>query len=81
MSFIDDLSSYTTIIYLIKSKDEVASKLKKYIVALKNKFGKTPKMFKFDNGGEYCNTVVKEILRKNRMFFKQLFHIPRNRMM
>ena len=63
VSFIDDFSRYC-IIYLMKNKNEVITKIKDYFCAVKVKFNRTPKILRSDRGGEYLNSNIKSYLSK-----------------
>ncbi|XP_064482818.1 uncharacterized protein LOC135395650 [Ornithodoros turicata] len=52
LTFIDDFCRYT-VLYLLKSEDEVASKLQEFLAMVKTKFGTYPKVLRADNGTEY----------------------------
>ncbi|HEY0222472.1 MAG TPA: DDE-type integrase/transposase/recombinase, partial [Lactovum miscens] len=54
VTFTDDFSRFT-MIYLMKNKSEVTSKLKQYVALTNNKFGRKIKTLRSDNGGEYLN--------------------------
>lgn len=61
--FVDDYSRFT-FIYLLKNKDETASKIKEYVASTTNKFSKKVKSIKSDNGLEYCNQEVINFLKE-----------------
>lgn len=50
-------------IYLLKNKYEVCSKLGEYVGATKNKFDRKIKMLRSDNGGENINKEIEEFLK------------------
>ncbi|GBM89165.1 Retrovirus-related Pol polyprotein from transposon TNT 1-94 [Araneus ventricosus] len=59
----DDYSRYS-MIYLLSKKDEVLSKLKEYIAMTRNKFGRTLKVLRSDNGGEYIGKEIEDFLKE-----------------
>ena len=61
--FVDDFSRYT-MIYLLSSKDEVASKLRDFVISTSNKFNKMVKTIRSDNGTEYVNQEVINFLKE-----------------
>uniref|UniRef100_A0AAV1TZQ1 Integrase catalytic domain-containing protein n=1 Tax=Peronospora matthiolae TaxID=2874970 RepID=A0AAV1TZQ1_9STRA len=52
VTFIDDKSRYC-VVYLLKSKSEVAAKFMEYAAMAETQTGKRVKYFQSDNGGEY----------------------------
>lgn len=64
LTFIDDYTRYT-IIYLLAKKDKTLGKLKEFIGITRNKFGRTIKTLRTDNGGEYTSKDVEEFLSSN----------------
>ena len=58
VTFIDDYSRYCTV-YLIKSKDEVISKIFQFWNYVKNQTGSFPKIIRSDRGGEYTSLKLK----------------------
>ncbi|GBN50530.1 Retrovirus-related Pol polyprotein from transposon TNT 1-94 [Araneus ventricosus] len=63
LTFVDDYSRYS-MIYLLSKKDEALSKLKEYIAMTRNKFGRTLKVFRSDNGGEYIGKEIEDFLKE-----------------
>ncbi|GBM35607.1 Retrovirus-related Pol polyprotein from transposon TNT 1-94 [Araneus ventricosus] len=59
----DDYSRYS-MIYLLSKKDEVLSKLKEYVAMTRNKFGRTLKVLRSDNGGEYIGKEIEDFLKE-----------------
>mmetsp|Transcript_14864 Transcript_14864/g.25335 ORF Transcript_14864/g.25335 Transcript_14864/m.25335 type:complete len:1270 (-) Transcript_14864:150-3959(-) len=70
ISFTDDYSRYTKV-YFMNNKKEVFSKLKCYLNEIFRHNGKKTKFIKSDNGMEYKQTKVKNILQKYNV--KQIF--------
>ena len=62
MTVIDDHSKYT-ILYLLKTKSEVATKIKEYVKFVQTKFNRTPKVIRSDRGGEYVNEEMTKFYR------------------
>jgi transposase InsO family protein len=56
-TFIDNYSRYTTL-YLLKRKSDVEDRFIEFVERLKTKFGKKPKMFRTDQGGE---SIAKDV--------------------
>ncbi|GBO07412.1 Retrovirus-related Pol polyprotein from transposon TNT 1-94 [Araneus ventricosus] len=63
LTFLDDYSRYS-MIYLLSKKDEVLSKLNEYIAMTRNKFGRTLKVLRSDNGGEYIGKEIEDFLKE-----------------
>ncbi|GBN77588.1 Retrovirus-related Pol polyprotein from transposon TNT 1-94 [Araneus ventricosus] len=63
LTFVDYYSRYS-MIYLLSKKDEVLSKLKEYIAMTRNKFGRTLKVLRSDNGGEYSGKEIEDFLKE-----------------
>ena len=61
--FIDDKSRYT-FVGLSKTKDLVFEKFKEYKCLIENHTGKRIKIFRSDNGTEYCNKVFDEYFKQ-----------------
>ncbi|GBN06736.1 Retrovirus-related Pol polyprotein from transposon TNT 1-94 [Araneus ventricosus] len=59
----DDYSRYS-MIYFLSKKGEVLSKLKEYIAMTRNKFGRTLKVLRSDNGGEYIGKEIEDFLKE-----------------
>lgn len=64
LTLIDDYSRYTHI-YLLERKCEVFQKIKEYTEEMKNKFNKTIKVLRSDNGGEYISKTMDEYFKMN----------------
>ena len=64
VTFIDGFSRYTWL-YLLKHKSDVFSVFKDLIAIIKNKFGKTIKILRSDNGTEYVNQEFGHFLASN----------------
>jgi hypothetical protein len=75
LTFIDDYSRYTKV-YLLHTKDEVAVKLQEYINHVRNKFGRTLKALRCDNGTEYTCQSTQVILKKEGIEFQTV--VPYN---
>ncbi len=56
--------------YLLRSKDEVSVKLQEYINCVRNKFGRTLKALRCDNGTEYTCQNTQAILKKEGIEFQ-----------
>lgn len=69
LTFIDDYSRYTCI-YLLHSKSEVSEKFREYVAYVSNKFGRKPKVLRSDNGTEYTNEEMQNILKVNGIQFQ-----------
>lgn len=67
ITFIDDYSKAANV-FAIKSKDEVYKCLVEYINEVENKIGKTIKKLRCDNGKEYLNKNIYQIVREKRIF-------------
>ena len=61
LTMIDDHSKYT-VVYLLKHKSEVSSKIKDYVKYVQTKFQITPKTIRSDRGGEYTAENLKTFL-------------------
>ena len=61
MTMIDDHSRYT-VVYLLKHKSEVSSKIQEYVKYVQTKFRDTPKIIRSDRGGEYIGKKLKVFL-------------------
>ena len=75
VTFIDDYSRYTTV-YLLHIKDELSVKLQEYINHTRNKFGRTLKALRCDNGIEYTCQTTQAILKKEGIEFQTV--VPYN---
>ena len=64
LTFIDDFSRFT-FVYLIKEKSEVIDKFKDFLHFVKNQYGKSIKVLRSDNGGEYVSNEFSNLLRNN----------------
>ena len=64
ITFIDDYSKYCHT-YLLNSKDEAAEKFMEFVAMVQNKFNKTPKILRTDNGGEYIYHELENYLKKH----------------
>jgi hypothetical protein len=62
MTMIDDHSKYT-VLYLLKNKSEVQTKIKEYVKFVQTKFKRTPKVIRSDRGGEYTSHELTQFLR------------------
>ena len=63
VSFIDDFSRYTWIYFLI-NKSEVFDKLKEFKALVENQTKKKIKVFRTNNGGEFCRNEFEEFYKK-----------------
>ena len=54
MTFIDDFSSYT-FVYFMKSKSDVLTKLKEFVLLMENLTDKKVKTLRSDNGGVHID--------------------------
>lgn len=59
--FKDDTTSYRYV-YFMKHKSDVFERFKEFERAIANKFERTMKVLRIDNGTEYCNSAMKEYL-------------------
>lgn len=64
ITFIDHKSRYTWV-YLLKYKSDAFACFKRFTFFVANQFGKTIKILRTDNGGEYVNHVFKDFLVSN----------------
>lgn len=64
VSFMDDYTHFT-VVYCLKTKDEVFSKFKEYYQLTKSKFNRTIHKLRVDNGGEYCGKVFQQYCAEN----------------
>lgn len=62
VTFIDDKSRYT-FVYLMRTKSEVFEKFKTFEALIRNKYMKTIKILRSDNGGEYLSTEFDKFLK------------------
>lgn len=67
LTFIDDYSKAAKV-FTIKSKDEVYKCLVEYINEVENKTGKTIKKLRCDNGKEYLNKNIYQLVREKGIF-------------
>lgn len=58
ISATDDCSRHAWMIFL-KAKNEAFEKIKAHIAYLENRYGRTPKILRFDNGTEFFNNEMK----------------------
>jgi transposase InsO family protein len=70
VTFIDDKSRYT-FVYLLRAKSEVFEKFKEFEALVKNKYMKSIKILRSDNGGEYMSKDFDNFL-KSKGIEKQL---------
>ena len=61
VTFKDDASGFRHV-YFMKHKSDVLVRFKEFERAVANKFGKTIKTFRSDNGTEYCSHGMREYL-------------------
>lgn len=59
MTLIDDFSRFTTV-YLLKTKDEAAGKIKEFVRRCENLFGRKPVTIRSDGGGEYTGRELRK---------------------
>jgi transposase InsO family protein len=69
VTFIDDKSRYT-LVYLIRTKSEVFEKFKNFEALVRNKYQKTIKILRSENGGEYLSTEF-DLFLKSKGIQKQ----------
>lgn len=60
LTFIDDFSR-KIFIYFLKSKEEVVNKFVEFKVWVENQFDRKIKIFRTDNGTEFCNKEIEKI--------------------
>lgn len=63
VSFIDDCSRFT-VIFLMRSKDQVAEKFREYEAIASAKFGRGISRFRCDNGGEYKSRAFTDFCKQ-----------------
>ena len=63
VTMIDDFSRYC-VVYFLKKKSEVTERIKEYVQFVKTLFGRTPKVIRSDQGGEYQNEVLDRFCRE-----------------
>jgi transposase InsO family protein len=63
VSFIDDFSRNTWI-YFLRYKSEVFDKFKDFKALVENQTKKKIKVFRIDNGGEFCRSEFEELCKK-----------------
>ncbi len=63
VTFIDDYSHYT-VVYFLKEKSEVFTKFKEFEAKVTNQMGKTIKVLRLDNGGEYTLKEFEQFLKQ-----------------
>lgn len=62
--FEDDFSKMT-FVYFLKSKDETFEKFKEFKALVENQKNKQIKIFRTDNGGEFCSKEMESFLKRN----------------
>jgi transposase InsO family protein len=65
-----DVHSKCCAVYLLKSKDEIQSKIIEYLEFVKNYFEKKVKVFRTDRGSEYMSGKVQDYLRSEGIQFQ-----------
>jgi hypothetical protein len=63
VSFIDDFSRNTWI-YFLRNKSEVFDKFKEFKALVENQTKNKIKVFRTDNGGEFCKNEFEEFRKK-----------------
>uniref|UniRef100_A0A2M4CV35 Putative pol polyprotein n=1 Tax=Anopheles darlingi TaxID=43151 RepID=A0A2M4CV35_ANODA len=63
MCIIDDYSRMT-FLYLLKHKSEAEDKIREFVAFCKTQIGKTPRVIRSDNGGEYTGNQLKNFLKR-----------------
>jgi hypothetical protein len=63
VTFIDD-SSHKTLIYFLKTRDEVLSKLIEFKALVENQTGRKVKALRLDNGGKYTFAKFDSLCRE-----------------
>jgi GAG-pre-integrase domain len=63
--FVDDCT-LMTLLYLLKTKEKVASIIKFFCDLIKNQYGKEIGVFRSDNGGEFQNRELKSFFPRKR---------------
>lgn len=66
LTVIDDYSRYTTL-YLIKHKYEVKEKIRSFVKEMETQYGKTVKIIRSDNGGEYTSKSLSKYYETKRI--------------
>ena len=53
------------LLFILKEKNEVTEKYKEFVNEIKTQFGKSIKVLRSDNGGEYVSQDLLQILKEN----------------
>lgn len=69
VTFADDFSQYTKV-YFMKTKDEVTSKFIKFKALVENQMGKKIKILRSNNGRDYVNCDLENILKANSIRYE-----------
>ena len=64
VTFIDDATKFCWV-YCLKSKDETFDVFRKFKAEVENQFNAKIKIFRTDNGGEFCSNVFETFLESN----------------
>jgi len=77
ITFLDDFTHFTTLVYLLKSKNEVAEKLKDFAQKIEAKWNFKIAKIRGDNGREYINnTVIQWCKNKGIEIDTTVLHTP-----
>ena len=63
MTMIDDHSRYC-VVYFLKEKSEVPTKIEEYVAHVKTLFGRKPKAIRSDQGGEYSSKQLRSFYKR-----------------
>lgn len=69
VTFIDDASGFRHV-YFLKYKSDMSKRFREYRRMVENKFGRTMKVLRSDNGREYCNAKIAQYLSTHDIRFE-----------
>ncbi|KMQ87247.1 retrovirus-related pol polyprotein from transposon tnt 1-94 [Lasius niger] len=67
--FKDDASGFRAV-YFLRHKSDLFEKFKEFAILVANKFGRSMKLLRADNGGKYCSTEMKRYLASHGIQLK-----------
>lgn len=70
--FKDECSGFKTV-YFLKHKNDVFDYLKDFLNLVKNQFGRDIKIFRADNGTEFTNLNVRNLLKQRDIKFSAFY--------